>query len=319
MMSIITFFSSLLVLLYLVGMHFQPISDHPISYFLEYVPDYILVILAAPILFTKMRFKYWVFCFFLLMILISSPFQLNLLKGSEESLKYDTLNIASFNVAQRVDEAVLYAWFRHHDIDILFIQEARDKQLDAAEENDLYSSCKPRLCVLSKYPIEDYETIDRRALEEWGLFASLHSILVGKKKVFLMNTHFASISNFGFEFSSLNGFLSKMILFKESKAIEFGLVKSMLSSFVYDEHFIIAGDFNITDRNPQYKKYWGNFENLFREVGFGYGSTRIHPWLSPRIDHVLISNKLKANKALVGNDLGSDHLPILGNISLLDE
>lgn len=81
MMSIITFFSSLLVLLYLVGMHFQPISDHPISYFLEYVPDYILVILAAPILFTKMRFKYWVFCFFFTNDTYIISFSVELIKG----------------------------------------------------------------------------------------------------------------------------------------------------------------------------------------------------------------------------------------------
>lgn len=317
--SLIALICTSLVIIILAGLHLTFFVDHPLSYFLEFIPDYILVILSTTIIFTKFPSKLWVFFLLLFMIFIVSPIQVNIAERYKSKLQLNTLNIASFNVAQRVDEYKLYDWFNSRQLDVLFVQEARDKQFNASAANNLYSSCKPRLCILSRYPITDYEVIDRRALGGWGLFASLHSIKVGKNEIFLMNTHFASISNFGYEFSSLDGFLSKVRLFRESKAIEFGLVKSTLRNYVHLNPLIVAGDFNITDRNPQYKEYWGEFDNLFLETGLGYGSTRIHSWLTPRIDHLLVSNAFQTNHTWVDSNLGSDHLPIIGSVNLPEE
>jgi len=162
--SLIALICTSLVIIILAGLHLTFFVDHPLSYFLEFIPDYILVILSTTIIFTKFPSKLWVFFLLLFMIFIVSPIQVNIAERYKSKLQLNTLNIASFNVAQRVDEYKLYDWFNSRQLDVLFVQEARDKQFNASAANNLYSSCKPRLCILSRYPITDYEVIDRRAL-----------------------------------------------------------------------------------------------------------------------------------------------------------
>ena len=46
-------------------------------------------------------------------------------------------------------------------------------------------------------------------------------------------------------------------------------------------------------------------------AGTGFGATRLNGWIRLRIDHVLYGTGLRAVRAVVGSDAGSDHLPLI--------
>lgn len=82
---------------------------------------------------------------------------------------------------------------------------------------------------------------------------------------------------------------------------------------------IVAGDFNTLVESTIYREFWRGYRNAFSTRGCGYGWTeraRIQGIRNVvRIDHVLMSNELRAVSCRVGNDVGSDHLPLLADIT----
>ena len=78
---------------------------------------------------------------------------------------------------------------------------------------------------------------------------------------------------------------------------------------------IIAGDFNMPVESTIYRSNWGSCGNAFSRVGFGFGSTRIMPNYSIRIDHILTCKGWRPLRALIGPDLGSDHRPLIVDLT----
>ena len=83
---------------------------------------------------------------------------------------------------------------------------------------------------------------------------------------------------------------------------------------------VIAGDFNMPVESALYRKYWGGYNNSFSRCGTGYGwteraSVRGIP-VAVRIDHVLTGNGVLPLVCETGSDVGSDHLPVIADISL---
>ena len=290
-----------------------------IFYFLDFLPDYVLLLLCVPALIFLGKSKRYLVPLALLAIFFASPFNLSFFskKVTAATEHENQLSIASYNVAQRIEKAELYNWFIEQDLDILFIQEAsRLGQFKVGEDDSVYTNCVQRLCILSRFELEELDSLDRKPLGGWGRFVSLHSAKIRGDSVLLANVHFSSISNFGYRFNTLKGFESKVSLFKDTKAVEFGLARALLDKWTDNDAVIIAGDFNITDRNYQYEQYWGDLYNLFAVGGNGYGLTRKNRLLSPRIDHLLVNKAFMPIHSEVGEDMGSDHLPILGVVVL---
>jgi vancomycin resistance protein VanJ len=88
---------------------------------------------------------------------------------------------------------------------------------------------------------------------------------------------------------------------------------------VENEAVIVLGDLNVTDQNEGYSLLVGEgLIDVFRVAGWGFGFT--YPkrtWSGSltipliRIDHILVTEDLCPVKAWVGEDGGSDHLPVL--------
>ncbi len=78
---------------------------------------------------------------------------------------------------------------------------------------------------------------------------------------------------------------------------------------------IIAGDFNMPVESTIYRTHWGSCRNAFSSVGHGFGWTRVLPHFSLRIDHVLSCGGWRPLRAIVGPDLGSDHLPLIVDLA----
>jgi endonuclease/exonuclease/phosphatase family metal-dependent hydrolase len=88
---------------------------------------------------------------------------------------------------------------------------------------------------------------------------------------------------------------------------------------------IAAGDFNLSDQDSSYRDLAARWSDGFRSSGFGMGTTYPvaqfygFPSVIPalvRIDYVWHSDHLRAVTARNGDFVGSDHLPLLVELSL---
>lgn len=80
---------------------------------------------------------------------------------------------------------------------------------------------------------------------------------------------------------------------------------------------IVAGDFNMPVETSIYRDHWRGLTNAFDARGTGFGFTRYDgPWLRVRIDHVLAAPRwFDVRGAWVGEDAGSDHLPMVADLT----
>jgi len=116
--------------------------------------------------------------------------------------------------------------------------------------------------------------------------------------------------------------LSNLKKLKEEEALRSKASKE-ISRFLQTDSdpMIIAGDFNMPAESIFYRRDWRDFSDAFSNTGFGYGLTMkavIREFeFGVRIDHILTSGPLAAEKCWVGSDVGSDHLPVLADIQRL--
>ena len=84
----------------------------------------------------------------------------------------------------------------------------------------------------------------------------------------------------------------------------------------FPEPKIIAGDFNMPVDSTIYQEYWSDYRNGFSRAGFGLGYTKQttirRRTYGLRIDHILGDRFWRPTRCWVGPDLGSDHLPVIG-------
>ena len=80
--------------------------------------------------------------------------------------------------------------------------------------------------------------------------------------------------------------------------------------------FLVAGDFNMPVEMRLYRRDWGSFQNAFSESGMGWGGTKMTAWHSVRIDHILSGPPFQTERCFVGPDLGSDHRPVIADLTL---
>lgn len=81
---------------------------------------------------------------------------------------------------------------------------------------------------------------------------------------------------------------------------------------------LVAGDFNMPIDSPLMQGLLESFTSVFHDVGWGLGYTRPTriPWVG--IDHILASPQWRPYRGSVLPKVGSDHLPLLGDVILPD-
>lgn len=82
---------------------------------------------------------------------------------------------------------------------------------------------------------------------------------------------------------------------------------------------LIAGDFNMPVESPTYRRDWAGFPNAFSDAGNGWGGTKMTSWHRIRIDHVLYGTPFHCRRCEVGPDLGSDHRPVIAELTLEED
>ncbi len=85
---------------------------------------------------------------------------------------------------------------------------------------------------------------------------------------------------------------------------------------------IVAGDFNMPIESTIYRQSWATWENAFSSAGRGLGFTKrsqMAGWTyGTRIDHVLFTPPWRCVRCIVGDDVGSDHFPLIADFEWQD-
>ena len=225
-----------------------------------------------------------------------------------------TLNIMSVNLGGKVKwPKLIKNQIMNEQLVIVAFQETPkiEAQKIVPEGWDLH--CIGQMCLASAYKIEYINTQSRKILGGWGQLGLLYQLQINERKINVMNLHLETPRK-GFEDFQLSK-LNFEAIFKntEQRYIE----ASIISSWVKDKApLIILGDFNMPVESSIYREKFGHYNNAFNEAGFGFGFTKHIRMLSVRIDHILTDENFSIVEAKIGNDVGSDHSPILANIVL---
>ena len=84
-------------------------------------------------------------------------------------------------------------------------------------------------------------------------------------------------------------------------------------------NLLVAGDFNTPPAGRIYADNWAAFANAYSEAGTGWGTTKQTRWFGTRIDHVLYARPWRCQAAWVGPAMGSDHRPLVADLTLDEE
>jgi endonuclease/exonuclease/phosphatase (EEP) superfamily protein YafD len=167
--------------------------------------------------------------------------------------------------------------------------------------------------LISRFPIEHAERVSLPPRDY-----ALHAILrVGEARVHVFVVHL-----------SANGFGSTpagqyVALVKERYAQRQAEVARLKEEFdALHEPALLLCDCNMTDSSQAYTQLAAFLSDSFREAGWGLGHSSFGarpPHLPQRLDYIWHSAEFIAVDAVVGPDGGSDHLPVVARLVLLDD
>ncbi|HET9984121.1 MAG TPA: endonuclease/exonuclease/phosphatase family protein [Longimicrobiales bacterium] len=175
------------------------------------------------------------------------------------------------------------------------------------------------LCLLSRYPIERADAMDRSALADVRAASTIggagyvvrYALRLPGGTVHLTNLHLETPRK-GFE-AVMRGSLRGLSGNTELRGIESRLARRWAERD--GGPVLVAGDFNTPVESRIYRAAWGDLANAFSAAGRGFGYTRHNGWIHVRIDHVLAGRGWRVLRAVVGDDVGSDHRPLVVDVA----
>lgn len=210
--------------------------------------------------------------------------------------------------------------------DIVAIQECGTRLSDALQSTgEWHTHHSPGLCLMSRFPIRTAEVMDRSALErsrrdvQSGIggagFVVRYVLETPAGPLGFTNLHLETVRK-GLE-TLLDGFdIGRYRGNATIRAVEARRARDFVNGGV--RPMIVAGDFNTPAEGRNLRDHWGDFTNAFARVGRGFGATKYNGWIRLRIDHVFYSAGVQATRALVGDDIGSDHRPLIVDVRVLE-
>lgn len=101
----------------------------------------------------------------------------------------------------------------------------------------------------------------------------------------------------------------------EERAVESLTTSKWIAGFPGSK--LVAGDFNMPVESAIFRRDWTWLNNAFGETGLGFGFTKLTDIsrfrYGTRIDHVLYDDQWECVRSWVGENLGSDHLPLFAD------
>lgn len=229
------------------------------------------------------------------------------------------LRIVSCNLGTHVDKRLLSEFISESQPDVISFQEAYVDNQGVIEKilsrDKWYLSFEGDLGIASRLKIVDTEIIKRNIVGGWGELAARYTLDGNAGNIYLFNIHLKT-PRVGIEAVKDEGLAGISTM---RKVTELQNKESLILSAWIAPHknVLIAGDFNLSQVNPIYNRYWSNFTNAFSCRGFGFGHTRFTRWHGVRIDHILSDGNWKVTHSEVGPDVGSDHRPMIADIEFI--
>ncbi len=232
------------------------------------------------------------------------------LPGPSRSNSTSQLTVMTYNTAQgRAEWDGLERAIRESGADIVAIQESVDEQVplyrrdlsDLYPYQAFYDSGVDGIGMLSRFPFEEEGV---QYLASWRAYL-IADVEVGGRTLTVISAH------------------PPVMLFGPGGPAGGGRADyGMLADLAMERgNTIVAGDLNLTDQDEGYSTIIKRgLADARREVGFGFGLTfptelntlKLPPLI--RIDYILTTPDLQPIETWVGQDGGSDHLPVLATI-----
>lgn len=82
----------------------------------------------------------------------------------------------------------------------------------------------------------------------------------------------------------------------------------------YRQPMLVVGDLNLPMDSNIYGDVWNRYDDAFGKAGWGWGNTKWTHWYGMRIDHILFEKIWTCSRCWVGENMGSDHLPLIADL-----
>jgi vancomycin resistance protein VanJ len=162
--------------------------------------------------------------------------------------------------------------------------------------------------LLSKFPIETVERFDLPPLDQ-----ALHAVVqVDGTEVHVIVVHLSPNNFFNPSVTSFVTLVKERYGHREKETMQLAQMIRNLN-----EPVLLLCDCNLTDTSEAYARLDTVLDDSFSEAGWGIGHTLQPPQLSfpiQRIDYVWHTDEFAALYAYLGQDGGSDHLPIVAKL-----
>jgi endonuclease/exonuclease/phosphatase (EEP) superfamily protein YafD len=208
--------------------------------------------------------------------------------------------------------------------DVVGFQECGEElQAAVAQQPGWYHHSVRELCLLSRYPITDSAVMDRSVLEDVkessaGIGGTgdvaRYTLMSPSGPINLTNLHLETPRK-GLEGLIGGGFSIERIEDNTRlRTFESALARRWVNAGTHPA--LVLGDFNTPVESRIFQESWGDLTDAFSQVGLGLGMTKNNGWIRVRIDHVLAGPGWYPDHVTVGRDLGSDHLPLIVDLTL---
>jgi endonuclease/exonuclease/phosphatase (EEP) superfamily protein YafD len=244
-----------------------------------------------------------------------------------------TVKIVTFNVWIYNEQlAAVNAWLEEMEPDFVLLQEITSGLADGEDSLNNrfpYQVSKTSTTenfgtlLLSRHPILSETPLS--SLEDFSLHR--YTLDVNGRIIALYNAHMPQpIGESHFSFSHDNLIVQNILSYDNTRRNE--EIRNLLRRIEKEEYpYIIAGDFNMSDQTVIYGEISAEMTDSFREAGTGSGNSwpvlvldHITPLIPPllRVDYIWHSQEFRTVEAFRGPELGSDHLPLVAELELLE-
>lgn len=178
------------------------------------------------------------------------------------------------------------------------------------------------LCVLTRFPIREAAVMDRSALDE--VKQAANNLVGGAGYVVRLTldgpTGPLRVTNLHLETprKGLEGLMAGDLRRLRSNTTIRG-IESRLARRWADSGSgpsIVLGDFNTPVESRIFQRHWGDLDDAFSVAGTGLGMTKHNGWIRARIDHVLVGPEWRVDRVTMGDQMGSDHRPLIVDLTL---
>ncbi len=203
------------------------------------------------------------------------------------------------------------------DVDVAAFQECGpDLRAALSRLQGWYTDARSGLCLASRFEITAAEEMKRDALQFAGGSGLVvtYTLNIDGNPSYLTNLHLET-PRAGFELIRA-GRLREGIQKTREKSLlrDVELRRARIWVDRYQGPHIVMGDFNTPPESRSFRQAWGDWRNAFSLAGRGLGGTRLNGWIRARIDHILSNAGWAVEGSWVGEEVGSDHLPIFAEL-----